>query len=73
MKVRWVSGSYNPDPGLHTYLNKIDPGQPTDINIYEAPADILAKIPSTPGSLAEALEALEKDHNYLISQKKKWL
>ena len=28
--------------------------------------DILAKIPSTPGSLAEALNALEKDHAFLL-------
>jgi len=52
--------------GLDGVKNNIDPGQPTDINIYEAPADILAKIPSTPGSLAEALEALEKDHAFLL-------
>ena len=52
--------------GLDGVKNKINPGQPTDINIYEAPADILAKIPSTPGSLAEALEALEKDHGFLL-------
>ena len=52
--------------GLDGVKNNIDPGQPTDINIYEAPADILAKIPSTPRSLAEALEALEKDHAFLL-------
>jgi len=52
--------------GLDGVKNKIDPGQPTDINIYEAPADILAKIPSTPGSLAEALEALKNDHAFLL-------
>jgi len=52
--------------GLDGVKNKIDPGQPTDINIYEASADILAKIPSTPGSLAEALNALEKDHDFLL-------
>ena len=69
-----------PDPSANPYLafsailmagldgvkNKIDPGHPTDINIYEATANILAKIPSTPGSLAEALEALEKDHAFLL-------
>ena len=52
--------------GLDGVKNKIDPGEPTDINIYEAPADVLAKIPSTPGSLAEALDALEKDHGFLL-------
>ncbi|MDA0967836.1 MAG: type I glutamate--ammonia ligase [Proteobacteria bacterium] len=69
-----------PDPSANPYLafaamlmagldgikNKIDPGEPTDINIYEAPEEILAKIPSTPGSLAEALNALESDHAFLL-------
>ena len=53
--------------GLDGVKNKINPGKPTDINIYEAPASVLAKIPSTPGSLAEALDALEKDHKYLLA------
>ena len=52
--------------GLDGVKNNIDPGDPTDINIYEAPADVLAKIPSTPGSLSEALDALEGDHAYLL-------
>ena len=52
--------------GLDGVKNKINPGKPTDINIYEAPASVLAKIPSTPGSLAESLDALEKDHKYLL-------
>ncbi|MCH1416186.1 MAG: type I glutamate--ammonia ligase [Gammaproteobacteria bacterium] len=52
--------------GLDGVKNKIDPGKPTDINIYEAPEEILAKIPSTPGSLAEALNALESDHAFLL-------
>jgi Glutamine synthetase len=53
--------------GLDGVKNKINPGKPTDINIYEAPASVLAKIPSTPGSLAESLNALEKDHKYLLN------
>ena len=52
--------------GLDGVKNKIDPGEPTDINIYDAPPEILAKIPSTPGSLAEALNALENDHDFLL-------
>ena len=52
--------------GLDGVKNKIDPGKPTDINIYDAPAEILAKIPSTPGSLAESLNALEQDHSFLL-------
>ena len=52
--------------GLDGVKNKIDPGKPADFNIYEASPEILAKIPSTPGSLAEALDALEKDHAFLL-------
>ncbi|PPR51926.1 MAG: hypothetical protein CFH14_00560, partial [Alphaproteobacteria bacterium MarineAlpha5_Bin4] len=52
--------------GLDGVKKKINPGKPTDINIYEAPASVLSKIPSTPGSLAESLDALEKDHQYLL-------
>ena len=52
--------------GLDGVKNKIDPGKPTDINIYEASAKTLAKIASTPGSLNESLIALEKDHSYLL-------
>ena len=53
--------------GLDGVKNKINPGKPTDINIYEASAKVLAKIPSTPSSLAESLDALEKDHDYLLN------
>ncbi len=52
--------------GLDGIKNKIDPGEPLDKNIYELSPEELAKVPSTPGSLDLALEALEKDHNFLI-------
>ncbi len=52
--------------GLDGVKNKINPGDPTDINIYEASKEVLEKIPSTPGSLNEALNALENDHEYLL-------
>ncbi len=69
-----------PDPSCNPYLafsailmaaldgiqNKIDPGDPMDKNIYDLPPEELAKIPTTPGSLEEALQALEKDHDYLM-------
>jgi glutamine synthetase len=51
--------------GLDGIKNKIDPGQPLDKNIYELSPEELAKVPSTPGSLELALEALEKDHAFL--------
>ena len=51
--------------GLDGIKNKIDPGNPTDINLYSASNKTLKKIPSTPGSLDDALYALEKDHSFL--------
>ena len=69
-----------PDPSANPYLaytalmmaavdgilNKLDPGEPMDKNLYElAPAE-LAKVPQVPGSLPEALEYLERDHEFLL-------
>jgi glutamine synthetase len=51
--------------GLDGIKNKIDPGQPLDKNIYELSPEELAKVPSTPGSLDLALEALANDHAFL--------
>ena len=51
--------------GLDGIKNKIDPGSPLDVDIYDLSPDELSKIPSTPGSLDLALEALEKDHTFL--------
>src|ERR1700723_703099 len=41
--------------GLDGVLNKIDPGEPLDKNLYELPPEEHAKIPQMPGSLEEAL------------------
>ena len=46
--------------------NKIDPGDPTDRNLYDLSQDELAKIGAAPASLEEALEALEDDHDFLL-------
>jgi glutamine synthetase len=35
------------------------------VDIYDLSPEELSKIPSTPGSLEGALEALEKDHSFL--------
>jgi glutamine synthetase len=70
-----------PDPTANGYLawtailmaaldgiqNKIDPGEPLDQDIYEMSADELAKYKHTPGSLGEAVDALEKDHKFLTA------
>ncbi|MBV9388428.1 MAG: type I glutamate--ammonia ligase [Chroococcidiopsidaceae cyanobacterium CP_BM_ER_R8_30] len=53
--------------GIDGIKNEIDPGDPLDVDIYELSPEELAKVPSTPGSLPEALEALEKDHSFLTS------
>lgn len=69
-----------PDPSCNPYLafsaitmaaidgiqNKIDPGDPLEQNIYELPENELAAIPKTPGSLNQALFALEKNHQFLL-------
>jgi glutamine synthetase len=46
--------------------NKIDPGDPLDKNMYHLTMDELAKIGSAPGSLEEALDQLESDHDFLL-------
>ena len=69
-----------PDPSANPYLafsailmaaidgilNKIDPGEPLDKDIYDLPPEELAKVPQTPGSLHEALRALEADLDFLL-------
>jgi glutamine synthetase len=69
-----------PDPSCNPYLtftalmmamidgvqNKIDPGQPLDRDIYDMSPEELAETNTTPGSLPEALEALEADHAFLL-------
>ena len=69
-----------PDPSCNPYLafsailmaaldgiqNKIDPGDPLDKNIYDLPPEELANVPTTPGTLEQALDALDKDHEYLM-------
>ena len=52
--------------GLDGVLNKIDPGEPIDKNMYELPPEQMAEVPQTPGSLDEALDHLEKDHAFLL-------
>jgi len=69
-----------PDPSCNGYLafsallmaaldgieNRIDPGEPLDRDIYAMTPEELANVPSTPGSLDEALAALKKDHEFLL-------
>ncbi len=68
-----------PDPTCNGYLawsamlmaaidgvkNAIDPGEPLDVDIYEMTPEELDKFPKTPGTLEEAISALESDHEFL--------
>jgi glutamine synthetase len=51
--------------GLDGINNKIHPGDPMDKNLYDLPPAELAEIPTVAGSLREALEALDKDREFL--------
>ena len=52
--------------GLDGIINKIDPGKPLDKDIYDMTREELKDVPSAPGSLAQAIEALEEDHDFLL-------
>jgi glutamine synthetase len=68
-----------PDPACNPYLsfaallmagldgieNRIDPGEPLDKDIYGLSPAELSKVPSVPGSLEGALNALENDYEFL--------
>lgn len=52
--------------GLDGIQNKIHPGEPLDKDIYALSPEELADVPTTPGSLEEALQALEDDHEFML-------
>lgn len=52
--------------GLDGIQNKIHPGEAMDANLYELPAEELAKVPTVCGSLREAVNALKADHAFLL-------
>jgi len=53
--------------GLDGIKNKIDPGAPLDKDLFEMGKEELEKIPTVPGSLYSALNALEADRQYLLA------
>jgi glutamine synthetase len=69
-----------PDPSANPYLvfaalmmagldgieKKMDPGSPMDVDIYELPPAEAKKVKQVPGSLSESLDALERDHAFLL-------
>lgn len=52
--------------GLDGIKNRIEPHEPVDKDLYELPPEEAKNIPQVPGSLDEALNALEADHAYLL-------
>ena len=70
-----------PDPSANPYLafaamlmagldgvqNRIEPPDPVDKDLYDLPPEELAQVPQVPGSLEEALSALENDQDYLLA------
>ena len=52
--------------GLDGIQNKTDPGVPVDQDLYSMPPEELAKLKQVPGSLAESLDALEADSDFLL-------
>ncbi|MGE4265881.1 MAG: type I glutamate--ammonia ligase [Deferribacterales bacterium] len=52
--------------GLDGIQNKIDPGEPMDKNLYDLDPIELSAIPQMPSSLSQSINALEKDHDFLL-------
>jgi glutamine synthetase len=52
--------------GIDGVLNRIDPGEPLDKDIYDLSPEEMKSVPSMPASLDEALTCLEQDHGFLI-------
>jgi glutamine synthetase len=52
--------------GLDGIQNRSDPGRPVDEDLFDLPEERLAQIDHVPGSLDEALDALEADHEFLL-------
>jgi len=51
--------------GLDGIANKIDPGPAMDKDLYDLPAEEVKNIPTVCSSLAQALEALDADRDFL--------
>jgi glutamine synthetase len=70
----------SPDPSCNPYLafsamlqagldgikNKIEPPDPIDKDLYDLPPEEAVQVKQVPGSLEEVLNALERDHTFLL-------
>jgi glutamine synthetase len=52
--------------GLEGIENKIDPGGPMDVDLYELSEEEAKQVKQVPDSLSGALDALEADHEFLL-------
>ena len=52
--------------GLDGIQNKINPGEPLDVDLFELSEEEMSKIATVPSSLRRAVDALEADHEYLL-------
>jgi glutamine synthetase len=52
--------------GVDGIINKIDPGEPMDVDLYDLAPEEAAKVRQVPGSLDEVIDALEQDHGFLL-------
>jgi len=74
LEVRFPDPSCNPYiafatmmmAGLDGIQNKLDPGDPLDKDIYALSPEELKDVPRVPASLEDSLDALERDHEFLL-------
>ena len=74
LEIRFPDPSCNPYlafsamvlAGLDGIQNQLDPGEPLDKDIYDLSPEELQGVPTLPGSLDRALDALEADHDFLL-------
>lgn len=74
IEYRMPDGAANPYLAFSAILmamldgirTKTNPGQPLDKDIYDLAPEQLKDVPKPPGSLDEALNALQKDHEFLM-------
>jgi glutamine synthetase len=75
LEVRFPDSSCNPYlafaamllAGLDGVRHRLDPGEPLDKDIYALSPEELKDVPGMPASLDEALDALERDHEFLLA------
>ena len=75
VEVRFPDPTANPSlafsamlmAGLDGIKNKIHPGDPMDKDLYDLPPEELADVPTVCGSLREAVDCLEADHEFLLA------